>query len=155
MAISPSSPLTGASQTGLTSPTYTLVEDVGPNSHSVQYAVTALGGTQTGAVAHTVSSPFTLTVERPAQFRQLGNPNPVTGVISNVPRNVYTVRVRKGTEPETDQPSATMLGEAKFAIPAGADSNDAVNIRAAVSAFIGLLNDQSDEIGDLLINGLL
>lgn len=48
MTWSPSSPLTGASQSDLTSPTYTLTSDVAPNSNGEQAAVTALGGTQTG-----------------------------------------------------------------------------------------------------------
>lgn len=155
MSFGPSSPVTGASQTGLTSPTYTLTADTPPNAHSEQYAVTALGGTQTGVVAHTVSKPFTVTMERPANFRQIGTPNPVTGVISNVPNNVYKVRVRKGVEPSSGQPSKTMIAELRIAVPAGSDENDSANIRAAMSCLIGVLSSNSAGIGDVLIDGIL
>lgn len=155
MSFGPSSPVTGASQTGLTSPTYTLTSDTPPNAHSEQYAVTALGGTQTGVNAHSVSEPFTLTMERPSTFRQIGVPNPVTGVISNIPMNVYKVRVRKGVEPYTDQPSKTMIAELKLSVPAGSDSNDSSSIRAALSCLIGALWSDSSGIGDTLIDGVL
>lgn len=155
MSFGPSSPVTGASQTGLTTPTYTLTEDVGPNSHSEQYAVTALGGTQTGVEAHSVSKPFTVTCERPAQFRQLGTPNPVTGVISNVPMNVYKVRVRKGVEVDSTQTPKIAMAELKISVPAGADSYDAESIRAMLSCLIGTLSGDSAGIGDLCIDGVL
>lgn len=155
MAFGPSSPITGASQSDLTTPTYTVVSDTAPNAHSEQYAVTALGGTQTGVNAHSVSSPFTITMERPAQFRQLGTPNPVTGVVSNVPRNVFTVRTRKGVLPLAGQNAQVMLVETKISIPAGADTADPNSIQAALSAHIGTLNADSTGIGDTAIDGIL
>lgn len=155
MSFGPSSPVTGASQTGLTSPTYTLTADTPPNSHSEQYAVTALGGTQTGVDAHSVSKPFTLTMERPANFRALGTPNPVTGVINNVPMNVYKLRCRKGVVPSTDQPSKTAIAELKISVPAGADENDASSVRAMLSCLAGALSSDSAGIGDVLIDGIL
>lgn len=155
MSFGPSSPITGASQTGLTSPTYTIVADTPPNNHSEQYAVTTLGGTQTGVVAHSVSSPFTLTMERPAQFRVLGTPNPVTGIVANVPRNVYKVRTRKGVVPLSGQPVVPMMIETIISVPAGADVADPTSVRAALSAHIGLLNAESAGIGDTTIDGVL
>lgn len=155
MAFSPSSPLTGGAQTGLTSPTYTLTDDRSPTPNGEQVAVTALGGTQSQVTTHSVSSPFTITMERPAQFKQLGTPNPSTGVISNVPRNVYKIRTRKGVAPAALQPNATMIIETTISVPAGADVFDAPNIRAALSAHIGCLNNQSAGIGDTVINGVL
>lgn len=155
MSFGPSSPLTGASQTGFTSPTYTFVSDTPPNSRSEQLAVTALGGTQGSATAHSVSSPFTLTMERPAQFKMLGQPNPVTGVVANVPRNVYVVRTRKGALPLAGQAAQTLLIETKISVPAGSDTADPDNIRAALSAHCGLLWDQSTGIGDTGIDGVL
>lgn len=155
MSFSPTSPLTGGPQTGLTSPTYTLTSDTPPNAHSEQYAVTALGGTQTGVDAHSVSSPFTLTMERPAQFRQLGTPNPSTGVISSVPHNVFVCRTRKGVTPLSGQPKRIMLIETRISIPAGVDDADAANLRAALSAHFGLMWDQSAGIGDTCIVGTL
>lgn len=155
MAISPSSPVTGSAQTGLTSPTYTLVEDTPPNAHSKQWAVSALGGTQTGVEVHSVSNPFTLTVERPASFRMLGGVNPVTGVLGSVPRNVFTVRVRKGVIPLSGQNPVPALLEAKLSVPAGADVADPESVRAALSLLLGAMSAESSDIGDSLISGVL
>lgn len=155
MSFGPSSPVTGASVAGLTGPTYTLTEDTSPNAHSEQYAITALGGTQTGVNANSVSSPFTLTMERPAAFRQIGVPNPVTGVVSNVPMNVYKVRVRKGTIPLSGQSSKTAMAELKISVPAGADTADAANVRAMLSCLFGALWSDSDGIADVVIDGVL
>jgi len=155
MSFAPSSPVTGAPQTGLTTPTYTITSDTPPNSHSEQYAVTALGGTQTGVDAHSVSKPFTLTMERPASFKMIGTPNPVTGVINNIPMNVYKVRVRKGVVPSTDQPVKTAIAELRISVPAGADENDASSVRAMLSLLGGALWADSSGIGDVLIDGIL
>lgn len=148
-------PLVGAGVTGLTSPTFTHSEDAAPNAHSDQVAVTALGGTQTGATAHSVSSPFTITVERPANLRQVGVANPISGVLGNVPNNVYTVRVRKGAIPLAGQSARTARFEAKLYIPAGADTAAAGDIRSGLSAFIGALSDLSADIGVLQETGIL
>lgn len=155
MAISPTSPLTGASMPDLTTPTFTLTADTAPNARSKQWAVTALGGTQSGVDVHSVSCPFTITFERPASFKLLGQPNPVTGVVSNVGRNVYTVRTRKGVTPLSGQSEQVMLIETKVSVVAGSDTADAVSIQSALSAHIGALSDQSDEIGDLAQDGVL
>jgi hypothetical protein len=155
MSFGPTSPVTGASQTGLTSPTYTLTADTPPNAHSEQFAVTALGGTQTGVNAHSVSEPFTLTMERPATFRMVGVPNPVTGVISNIPMNVYKLRARKGVTPYSGQPSKTAQAELRISVPAGADNEDAVSVRALLSLIGGALWQDSSGIGDILIDGVL
>jgi hypothetical protein len=155
MSFGPSSPVTGAPQTGLTSPTYTITSTSGPNAHSEQYAVTALGGTQTGVDTHSVSNPFTLTMELPANFRQIGVPNPVTGVITNVPNNVYKLRVRKGVEPASGQSNRVAMAELKISVPAGADENDAASVRAMLSLLGGALWADSTGIGDVLINGIL
>jgi hypothetical protein len=155
MAYNPSSPVTGAAQTGLTSPTYTLTADVAPNSNSKQHAVTALGGTQTGVITNTVAAPFTLTFERPFPLRVLGTPNPVTGVISSVPRNVWVLRVRKGVLPLVGQPYQICLIETRISVPAGADTVDAANIRAALSLHIGALDQVSAGIGDSTASGVM
>lgn len=155
MSLNPTSPFTGASQNGLTSPTYTISEGFAPNNHSRQWTVTALGGTQSGVDAHSVSKPFTITVELPTQFKQLGMPNPTTGLVSNVPMNVYTIRVRKGAVPLSGQPDKVARFEAKAYIPAGSDEADPTTLKALCSAFIGFLNDNSDEIGDSWLTGAI
>lgn len=155
MAISPSSPVTGGAQTGLTSPTFTLVADKAPNAHANQWAVSALGGTQTGVEVHSVSNPFTLTVERPASYRLLGGVNPVTGVLGTIPRNTFTVRVRKGIVPLTGQNAVPALLECKLAIPAGGDVADPESIRAGLSLLLGAMWAESADIGDALVSGVI
>jgi len=151
----PTSPLTGAAQTGFTSPTYTLSSDVAPDSNGIQHAVTALGGTQTGVDAHSVSKPFTLTWVRPKVFKPLGRLHPVTGVLTQVPRNVWKLITRKGVTPLSGQADVTMLVTTTIEVPAGADTADAENIRAALSAHFGLIADQTDTLGDSSISGVL
>lgn len=155
MTITFTSPITGAAQTGLTSPTYTHVADTAPNANGKQVAVTALGGTQTGVTAHSVAAPFTITAFRPAIFKQLGKANPITGVVANVPRNVYKVITRKGVLPLAGQPYQTALISTTMEIPAGSDLADSANIRAALSAHIGALSQQSAGIGDTGVNGVI
>lgn len=156
MTINVTSPITGAAQTGLTSPTFTVTFDVAPPGNpGEQVAVTALGGTQTGVTAHSVASPFTINFTRPASPRVLGNPNPVTGIVSNVPMNTYKVITRKGVLPLAGQPFKVMNITTTIDVPAGADTADAANIRAALSAHLGALAQQSAGLGDLTINGIL
>lgn len=153
MAYSPSSPVTGATQTGFTTPTYTLSADTAPDSNGKQHAVTALGGTQTGVTAHSVASPFTLTFVRPKQLRTLGVPA-ANGFIGAVPNNIYRQITRKGVVPAVGQPARTMMIETIIHVPAGSDTYDAANVKAALSAHIGILNQQSAGIGDTTLNGV-
>ncbi len=155
MTITVTSPITGAAQTGLTSPTYTLTADVAPDNNGKQNAITALGGTQAGVNAHSVAPPFTVTAVRPKVLKSLGQPNPVTGVVKNVPRNVYKVITRKGVLPLAGQPYATMLVTTTIEVPAGADLADAPNVRAALSAHFGALSQQSAGIGDTAVSGVI
>lgn len=155
MAFNPTTPVTGAAQTGLTSPTYTITADVAPNASSRQFAVTALGGTQTGVAISSVSAPFTVTAERPATFRQLGTPNPVTGIVSQIPRNKYVVRTRKGVIPLAGQNPQVMLIETVIHVPAGSDTADPLSVRAALSLHLGALAQTSAGIGDTVTSGIL
>lgn len=153
MGITLSSPVTGAAQTGFTSPTYTVEDMAAPTHFQTQYAVTALGGTQTGATAHSVSSPFTVTFERPRALKVLGLPNP-NGFYAQVPVNTYKVRTRKGVTPAADQPDRIAPIVTEIGVPAGADSYDAAELRAALSLHIGSLEQLSADIGDGLVTGL-
>jgi len=155
MAYSPSTPVTGAAQTGLTTPTYTLTADTAPDNNGKQHAVTALGGTQTGVMTHSVNAPFTLTFKRPKVLKSLGMPNPNTGMIRDVPRNNYELLTRKGVTPAINQPPATMIIRTIIEAPAGADSYDAANLRAALSLHIGALTQVSSGIGDTLVTAIL
>lgn len=148
------SPVTGSAQTGLTSPTYTVTSDTPPNANSKQWAVTALGGTQTGVDVHGASKPFTISVSRPANIRVAPVVNS-NGVIGNSPRNVYSVLVRKGVTPVAGQAPQTMVLRADFSVVAGSDLVEPEDVRAALSLLIGSLSQQSAGLGDTLITNIL
>lgn len=155
MAVTIGSPITGAAQTGFTTPTYTLTTDIAPDANGKQYAVTALGGTQTGVTTHSVASPFTLTVSRPRVFKALGKPNPTTGLVKDVPMNVYKFLTRKGVTPLTGQPFAVAMCRIELQIPAGSDTVDAPNIRAMLSAAFGAAWAQASGFGDTAVSGVM
>jgi hypothetical protein len=157
MSFTLSSPVTGGAQTGFTTPTYTLATDTAPtNSAGKQYAVTAIGGTQAGVdSSSSPSKPFTVTLSRPLNLRVLSAIDPVTGVLRSVPRNVYTIRVRKGVVPLAGQAAVAMQIVTSIEVPAGADSADAANVRAALALMIGSLNQISASIGDTVVTGVI
>lgn len=155
MAFSPASPVTGAPGTGLTTPTYTLVSDNPPSPNGKQWAVSALGGTQTGVTTSAVSRPFTISAFKPAVLKGLPPVNPTTGALPSVGRNVFKVITRKGVIPLAGQSPQIMLIETSISVPAGADSADIANVTAAMSLHIGALWEQSNELGDTLANGVL
>lgn len=155
MAFAPTSPVTGATQTGLTSPTYTIAADNAPDANGKQFYVSALGGTQTGVLAHSVAAPFTLSMFRPKVLKTLAPVNPVTGVLKSVPMNDYKVITRKGLLPLVGQSYKTGLIKTELAIPAGTDLADPLSVRAMISAHIGLLTQISDGIGSTTITGVL
>lgn len=154
MSIAITSPITGSAQTGLTSPTYTVVTD-SAESNAKQVYVSALGGTQTGVSVHSASSPFTVAFWRPKILAVLGKPNPVTGLLTSVPKNTYKVITRKGVTPLAGQPAAIMIIRSEIDVPAGSDLADLANVRAALSAHIGALTQQSAGLGDSCGTGTL
>lgn len=155
MTVNVTSPVTGSAQTGFTAPTYTLTTDIAPDINGKQWAVTALGGTQTGVTVHSASSPFTISVFRPKVYKALGTPNPTTGVISNVPKNTYKFIVRKGMVPLTGQNPQVMVATLTMDVPAGADTASPAEIRGALSALIGSVTQISAGLGDTEVTGIL
>lgn len=155
MAVSLTTPVTGSAQTGLTSPTYTIVADIAPDINGKQWAVSALGGTQTGVVIHSATNPFTVSFFKPKLFKSLGKPHPVTGLISNVPMNTHKVITRKGVIPQANQPSKPMVITTVIEVPAGSDVADSPSVRAALSLHLGALAQASAGIGDTAVSGVL
>lgn len=155
MSISIPGSLTGAAQTGFTTPGYTTTVDIAPDTNARQSAVTAITGTQAGVTSHSVSSPFVLSTWKPKKSAVLGKPNPTTGLIGNVPMNQYKVITLKGVLPQAGQPFKNVVIRTLIEVPAGADVADAPNVRAALSAHIGLLNNQAAGIGDTSVSGLM
>jgi len=155
MAFAPTTPITGSTQTGLTSPTYTIAADSNPSQYGKQYYVSALGGTQTGVLSHSVASPFTVSAFRPANLKTLQPVNPVTGVLRSVPMNTYKVITRKGVIPLAGQAAKTAVLTSSLDIPAGSDLADPLSLRAALSAHIGLLTQISDALGSTVLTGTI
>jgi len=155
MSIAITSPITGLAQTGLTSPTYTVATDVAPDINGKQVAVTALGGTQTGVRTHAVSDPFTITFFRPRTPKALQSANPVTGRFGTIPKNTYSIVLRKGVNYAANQAPEVFLARCTFEVPAGSDAYDSANIRAGLSALAGAISQQSAGLGDLLINNVI
>ncbi len=153
MTVALTSPITGAAQTGFTSPTYTIVADKFPGTNGNQYAVTALGGTQTGANAATADKPFTISVERPSNIKVQGVN--AAGVTTSPGRNKYTVRTRKGMPAVSGQPALLALMETTISLPVGAESVSPAEIRAMVSAHLGALSQASAGLGDTVVTGVL
>lgn len=155
MGLNLTSPVTGTAQTGFTAPTYTIVADTAPSVNGKQDAVTAIGGTQSGVVVHSVGIPFTTSRFRPMNLRVLPPANPVTGVIKSIPNNVYKVITRKGVVPALGIPAIPMPITTTIPVPAGADTYDAANIRAAISLHIGTLTQLSAALGDTCVSGII
>jgi hypothetical protein len=132
-----------------------LTNDVANDVNGKQWAVTALGGTQTGVVVSSVSSPFTVTFYRPKVLKTLGNPDPITGVVRSVPRNTFTVIVRKAVTPLAGQPTTNMVLKCTMDVPAGADTADPASIRAGLSLLIGAMSQVSAGLGDTVVSGIL
>lgn len=154
MAISLST-ITGATVTGLTSPTYTVTADAALNAYSKQWAITAIGGTQTGVdTGSSVARPWTIAFARPQNAKQL-NAIDSNGVLRAVPMNEYLTVSRKGVTPLAGQPSKAAVFRGSWSIPAGSDTADLPNLRAFVSSTIGALNQQSNGLFDTFVNGVL
>jgi len=72
-----------------------------------------------------------------------------------LPRNTFTLSVRKGVIPLAGQPAQPCVLKLEFPIPAGADLADKANFGAAVSLLCGVLWEQSDQIYDSILAGTL
>jgi hypothetical protein len=102
-----------------------------------------------------MASPFTLTFFRPKVFRFLGKPNPTTGLIKDVPRNTFKFITRKGVTPLAGQPYQNLQITTTIDLPAGADTADPANVRAALSAHFGAVVQQSAGVGDTAVSGIV
>lgn len=154
MPWSPDSSTTGGTITGFTTPAFTLVDDTAPVPNAKQKTVTALTGTQGSATANSVSSPFTETFYKPASLKTLPAPNPLSGARGTIPNNQYKLIVRKGGESASGVP-VTAVARLTIDIPAGMDSYNPDNVRSLVSFLVGLLNEESADLADTLLTGVL
>jgi hypothetical protein len=132
-----------------------LVADTPPDANAKQYAVTALGGTQTGVVPHSVAAPFTTAMFRPKAFKPAQLINPLTGALRGVGTNSYSIITRKGVLPLAGQPYKTMIIRTIVECPVGADTADPLSVRAALSMHFGSVAQATAGIGDTVVNGVL
>lgn len=154
MSVTIPTSITGAAQTGFTTPGYTTTAGAYPGANGRQNYVTALSGTQAGVRVHSVSDPFVLYAFQPQNPKGLGAMN-ANGIYTNVPVNVYGIGVRKGVYPAANQPAALASLDIRVKVPAGSDSYDAANVRAMLSAGIAYLTAISAGLGDTVVSGQL
>lgn len=153
-AFSPDLSITGAAQTGFTSPTYTMVVDFPPDANSKQWAVSALGGTQAGVRSHVDGDPFTALI-RKERYKALPAKNPVNGSYGNVPMNRTELLFRKGVYIDSSNTIRVANLRIIAELPAGSQATDAANLRGLVSFAFGVLSEESADYGDTLITGVV
>jgi len=142
-------PVTGAAQTGFTTPTYTLTADNNPGNNGKQWIVSALGGTQVGVTSHSASDPFTVSVFKPLAYKVAAFVS--TTIFKKPPRNQYQVIVRKGVTVNSNFPKDICIMKYYVDVPAGSESLDPANLRAMVSLMVGGLYQQSAGFGDSIV----
>jgi len=154
MTWSPDSSTTGGAQTGFTTPTFTLVSTVAPAVNAVSKAVSAVSGTAT-ATANSASSPFTVSFWVPLVYKALSSVwNSVKGLFGTVPNNQYKIIFRKGGLAAAGVP-VTAVARITFDIPAGMETYNPDEVRALVSFMVGILNEESADVADTLVTGVL
>jgi hypothetical protein len=139
MSFTPTSPVTGAAVTGLTSPTYTLIADQNPAVNGKQWYVSAIGGTQTGVTTHAGSDPFTVSIYKVSNYQMVPTVTPSGSFRTSVPRNKFSMVFRKGLLPLAAMPKEPAIVRFQVDLPAGTDTADAVEIAALISLTTGLL----------------
>lgn len=155
MTWSPDSSITGAAQTGLTSPTYSISADLAPDANSRQYVVTSVGGTQTNVRASSAGDPFTATIRKDKVYKARPAKNPVNGSYGNIPMNKTELLCRKGVYIDSDNTVRNANLRVIAELPAGSEVNDAANIRALCSFALGLLAEEAADYGDSLVTGII
>jgi hypothetical protein len=91
----------------------------------------------------------------PEKHKLLGTPNPSTGVISSVPKNTTSIIARKGVIPSIGQSPSIATARLDIDIPAGAETTDLVNVKAMLSALVGLLDTYINDLTGTLENGII
>jgi hypothetical protein len=137
----------GMAVTGLTSPTYTVTQDIN-NGLEKSWVVTAAGGTQPGVNIHSNSNPFSLKVQKTRSVRgaPIVGPN---GYLKGGGYNIYKASIIKGVLPLAGQSPQIAIGDFTMRIPAGSDLADRINIAAMLSCLCGFFAGQGTPLYDL------
>jgi len=148
--------ITGATMTGLTSPTYTLTADTPPSNFAKQSYVSALGGTQTGVTAHSLDYPFTVAVKRQSRLRTVADAmyNSVAGRYSKVPFNTWDIVFRKGCQMANGQVLNNQINVTQK-IYAGTETPGIAPLRALYSFAGGFLSSNASGAVDSVTTGAL
>lgn len=147
------SPVTGAAISGLTSPTYTLSSLATVERNQESYYVSALGGTQTDVDAHSMGKPFTITLVSPKAVKASSS-IVNAGLVANAPKNVYTIRTRKGTSMNAYDARGISYIETNIAVCAGSQEHDLEDLKAAYSLHVGAITQLGDEFIAAVQNGI-
>jgi hypothetical protein len=131
-----------------------MVADTAPAPNAKQHIVSALGGTQGTATAHSISNPFTATYYRPAVLQRLPVANPVTGLRGAVPNNLHRLLVRKGGNAAAGVP-VTAIADIGIRMPAGMETYSPDEVKAFFSFLSGLIVEELDDIYDTIVTGAL
>lgn len=153
MTWSPDGSITGGAITGFTAPTFTQVDDIAPAVNARQKTVTAIS-TQGTATANSASNPFTSTFYKPTAIKALPAANPTTGLRGAVPNNQYRLVIRKGGNAALGVP-VTAVCRISWDIPAGMDSYSPDEIKSLVSYMVGLFNEESNDLAETLVSGVV
>lgn len=147
------SPVTGGAQVGLTSPTYTIEVDSPPSLNAKQWYVSALGGTQSGVNTHSVSSPFTVSLFRPAVLKQLTSAALAALGTIDAPKNTYKIIVRKGGTINAVGGKAIAMLKVEYEIPANMPDVSHTEIAAMFSIAQGVFDQMASQMQDQVLNG--
>jgi len=156
MSFNPSSPLTGAAITGLTSPTHTFVTDSAPDVNAKQWAVSNLGGTQPGASVHSPEKPFTMTVKKPKVLKAAQGYSANLAQFTQTGVNEFTVLFRKGVNILNGYSGVQYrVCEIRLnvKVPAGAN-NDSGELKTVFSMAGGAISNQLQGIYDMVTTGV-
>jgi hypothetical protein len=95
-----------------------------------------------------------MVVRRDKVYKTLPAPNPVNGAYPNVPLNKSEILITKGVKIDTAGTIRNCNVRLLVEVPAGAEVNDAINIRAALSKAFGVFAEESADIGDSVVAGV-
>jgi len=150
MSITVPGSVTGAAINGLTTPSFTVTADYA-DARVKQSYVSALGGTQTGVVAHSADVPFVMKITKPSTLRTLGIPNPLTGIVSNIPKNTYGLNFIKGVNVNATNKAISQL-RLVWDVPAGSVSQDLNSLKSMLSFAAGAIYTLADQLDDAVAN---
>lgn len=154
MSLTISGTIAGTAVTSAATPVFTATEDSSAGPNFRRWYITTVA-TANNADAHSVSKPFYVELHRPAVFKPAPQYD-VTGtrLVGPVGRNTYKIRIIKGVD-VTSSVTGICLFEGTFQVPSGADIVDPENVRVVLSLLGGLINEDSVNLAETFVTGLL